>query len=66
MFKSRTHRQKLLWNLITILLPIPLSSNVRKERCKIIHSLNCQMASAVRATVSLATSASIRLRSFFM
>ena len=59
-YLARTHRQKLLWNLITILLPIPLSSNFRIKCCKIILSRNCQAASAVRAAVSLAAIAHAR------
>ena len=47
-YLARTHRQELLRNLITILLPIPLSSNVRKERCKIVLSRNCQESTAIR------------------
>ena len=55
-----TSRPELLRLFIVIAFFTPLSSNFRIKRCKIILSRNCQAASAVRATVSLATIAYAR------
>ena len=60
-YLARTHRQELLRNLITILLPIPLSSNVRKERCKIVLSRNCQESTAIGAAMTFNTACNHRL-----